>query len=346
MHDPLVRRDLPDGYIDLAIGEARVVREALFSYASSKAIFEFGQGDPCTWEYQHPRGYAPLVRLLEDRHQVPIVVTCGAKQGLSAVFYALRKRGVTNVGLEVPFWSQLPSAIRLSGLDVVTGRAFDPKYGSFLHVAPNNPDGHLMTLEENRKLYETYRDRKVPFVHDAAYYSDIYVPESYELGAFGDVRIFSVSKMYGLSGLRLGYVACDDTSFYSDIMEYVETTTVGASAPAQQLFSEILETERENPSFRASFKSNVKACLTQAREIMRHVHPDVLVIPKNEQLGMFGWYEKGPKFDPVTAKVVVADGAAFGDLTKVRLNLAVKEETLKTAIQRLHNVANVAYLCP
>jgi aspartate/methionine/tyrosine aminotransferase len=191
--DPLARRVLPHGTIDLGVGEARVVRESLLRY-HPEDLFRFAD-DPNVWDYQQPNGYPPLVRALEDFYGHPVVVTCGAKQGLSAVFYALRKRGKVSCGLEIPYWSQLPAAIRLSGLNVALGDPRDPSFDSYLHVSPNNPDGHLRSWRESNELYMSLKARGIPFIHDAAYYTDIYINDLlHQRGALGDVQIYSVSN--------------------------------------------------------------------------------------------------------------------------------------------------------
>lgn len=342
MKDVLARKALPDGTIDLGIGEAKVVREALFKCHPGD-IFKFKE-DPCVWEYQHPSGYGPLARELEEKHEKPVVITCGAKQGLNAVFYSLRKRGKLSVGMRVPYWSQLPHSIRTSGLNVLLGDARDPSFDSYLHVAPNNPDGHLASWDEDFELYEELRSRNVPFIHDAAYYHQIYMPKgptTHALMPLGDVSIYSISKQYGMSGMRLGYVVCNDTSYYEDIMDYVETTTVGASAVSQKVFYEILMREKANPDIYENFVQIASNELMTAKALIHQLDPQILdVSGVHDAAGMFGWFKKGPLFRPDEAGVHVIDGAAFGDRTRVRVNLAVGVTTLVKAIQRLTEAAN------
>lgn len=116
MQDPLVRKQLPKGWIDLAVGEARVVREALLGIYPQD-LFRYNDLSDC--DYQPPTGYPPLVKFLEEKHGCRVIVTTGAKQALCAVFHAVKQQGLKAVAMRAPYWSQMPQAIRLLGLEVV-----------------------------------------------------------------------------------------------------------------------------------------------------------------------------------------------------------------------------------
>src|SRR5271157_1656410 len=90
---------LPQDCIDLCFGEATVVRHALLKHFSFPDI-QFTENSFVTREkyshkvtyehpfsYPHPSGYQPLVKLLEHKHNAPVIITNGAKQALAAMFY-------------------------------------------------------------------------------------------------------------------------------------------------------------------------------------------------------------------------------------------------------------------
>jgi aspartate/methionine/tyrosine aminotransferase len=328
--DPLVRTVLPQGWIDLSIGEARVVRDILNKIHPLDS-FSF-QGDSTVWEYQHPSGYKPLVDFLEKKHGGrKVVMTSGAKQGLSAVFYALKQAGYSKIGLNRPYWCQLPPTISMMGLEFTTNSDYD----SFLLVSPNNPDGNY-DEEEMKADWEHHKGLGEPYIHDAAYYDPIYLPEGATLPHIGDMQIFSVSKKYGMSGLRLGYIVFDDQKYYSDVLHYIETSTVGTSAPAQRMFYEIQCRELAVPQLRETFELLVKAELIEARRIISQI-PENILDPYHFQTGMFGWFRNvaNVNFDELQVKVL--DGKHSGDSGMVRINLAVGNETLKLFVKKLQN---------
>lgn len=332
--DPLIGRRLGPGTLDLCVGEAHLVRQSLKA-AYPPDLFELGTLDDCT--YQHPSGWPPLVDLLERRTNGHVVVTCGAKQALCAVFAALRQRGLYGVSLRSPYWSQMYSAIVSARLrPVFIDR---PLQGcAHLVVSPNNPDGHVTTPTEFKALHARCVDLQVPLVHDAAYHDDVYTTAATPVKA--DVSIHSVSKATGMSGLRVGYVSIDPAFgwLYEGVMRYVEATSVGVSLPAQWFLHELLAHDDRYPSDRRAFVALAQDRLDKARRIVSGLDPNVLDVKGAPDHGMFGWYKVGRRFDPREANVHVAPGRAFGDPTKVRLNLAVPHNTLRTAVARLNAV--------
>src|SRR5579863_2716445 len=162
--DPLVRKKMPPGWVDLAVGEAHVVRNALQQSFPTQLFALDDVTVGC--DYQAPEGYRHLVEALERRHGGHVVITSGAKQGLLAVFYALKKLGCEHIAMRTPYWSQMPEAIRLGGLGLVLGN--EPTYGcSYLIVSPNNPDGHITSPEEAQTLKAKCDQFKTFLIHDA-----------------------------------------------------------------------------------------------------------------------------------------------------------------------------------
>jgi aspartate/methionine/tyrosine aminotransferase len=334
--DALIRKQLAPGVIDLCVGEAHVVRTALL-HAYDERSYNVAPGlRGC--DYQQPNGYAPLVELLEKRYGKRVVITCGAKQGLSACFYAMQMRGCQGVSQRAPYWSQMPAAIRLAGLTAFSSSVRPAYLCAYLLVSPNNPDGWCASLDEVKQLEEECRYYNVPLVHDAAYHTPVYVDADLPL-SLALTSVHSVSKAYGLSGLRVGWVVTDDDFTYDRVCEYCETTTVGVSLPAQVMTYQLLEAEQASLVRWARFVREARKSLAYAKHLMTEVNQEVLVTAGCESVpGMFGWYAMGPKFDAEKARIHVAPGSAFGDSLRVRLNLAVDPEVLQEAVRRLNQL--------
>lgn len=330
---------LPPGTLDLAVGEAHVVRRALLESHDRDLFNACGVIDNC--DYQQPHGFAPLVEELERRHNKRVVVTNGAKQGLSACFFAMKCMGMNTLNMRSPFWSQMPAAINLAGLIGFTTYSDQPMIAGAgqLLVSPNNPDGFSVPPDKVTKLRDECTERKLPFVHDAAYYTPVYVPGDTEVSLpdLASTSIHSVAKSYGLSGLRVGWLATDDDVIYRHVCEYIEATTVGVSLPAQLLVYHLLVNEAQYPLVRADFINRARAALLAAKELVSTINPEVLdTTGCVGSVGMFGWFKMGPKFDADKAQIHVAPGIAFGDKTRVRLNLAVDYHVLQQAVERLN----------
>jgi aspartate/methionine/tyrosine aminotransferase len=330
--DPLIRKKLPPGWIDLAVGEAHVVRDALqVTYGPDMFSLE-GIADEC--DYQAPEGYGPLVEALEGRYGDSVVVTSGAKQGLLAVFYALKKLGQTYIGMRTPYWSQMPEAIRLGGLGLCLGD--QPTWGcSYLIVSPNNPDGRVTTPEEAYELQKQCDKPGTFLIHDGAYHTPAYLDHTPRLAG---TTVYSASKMYGLSGLRVGWVVTDDARIKQLVSDYVEASTVGVSLPAQHILHRIITHEEQHPQEAGAFTTLARTYLEANKRLVRALDPRVLDASDVAPHGIFGWFKPGPKFDPEWAMVRIPPGSAFGDPTRVRVNLAIGAAQLADAVKRLNEL--------
>jgi aspartate aminotransferase len=288
-------------------------------------------------DYQPPDGYPPLVTLLEKRHPgTSVIITSGAKQGLSAVFYAMKEMGFVGVAMRAPYWSQMPEAIRIAGLRFILND--DPVGGyAYLMVSPNNPDGYIVPTIEALEKYKRCKKLSVPLIHDAVYYNPIFVPG--DLQELADISIFSASKTYGLSGLRVGYITTAHPEVKRLVCEYIEATTVGVSVLSQRVLHDILEQENKCPAIRELFIQRAQDALKEAKKTVAGLSPKVLETEGVEQsTGMFGWFKKGPRFNADKARVAVAPGAAFGDESRIRINLAVEPRLLREAVRRLNSI--------
>lgn len=330
----LAKPTLPEGWLDVSVGEPYSVRENLFKYFNLH--YSLSIEDSSIFEYPAPSGYKPLVSFLENRYGAPVIVTNGAKQGLAAALYALKKMGKRKVGMRTPFWALLPPLIQMQGIHYTSYEESDCN----LLVMPNNPDGFTMSPDAVSGFVQACSNDHKPLIHDAAYYSHIYLPESYPLDPIGDVQIFSMSKMLGLSGLRLGYAVCHNHIYYKFIQEYMEAMTVGVSNVSQSLLFELLTQMSENGESAEKFEKTAYRTIQKSKKIIKQIDPEVLVVPENiEKIpGMFAWLKIGEKADLKKSKVHVVEGAHFGAPGMVRMNLALDHETLQEVVDRLNSV--------
>jgi aspartate/methionine/tyrosine aminotransferase len=335
----LAKPKLSDGWIDTSVGEAHIVRDALFKAFDNFTLHMVDLATKHKSEYQDPAGFPPLVKFLEDKYQAPVVITNGAKQALSASFYVLQKLGKRKLGLHCPWWCLLPPLIEANGLEPICAND-NTNYDAYLAVLPGNPDGHMFDLDHVKKLATQHREFNIPFIHDAVYYSPVYLPQQKTFPAFGDVQIFSASKSWGLSGLRAGYCVCYNHDYYHPIQSYVEMMTVGVSTASQEIVHKLLLDLKAYPDKESAFIRECQNKLYIAKSIIKNVRPDVLEVPIDitDTPGMF-LFARAPKPEVFEkAKVNVAHGAAFGKEGYVRINLAVPTETLIEVVKRLNDV--------
>lgn len=323
---------MPAGWVDLAVGEAHVVRRAL-QLAYPQHLFNLENvADGC--DYQAPEGYQRLVTLLEERYGQHVVITSGAKQGLLATFYALRKLGQTHITMRSPYWSQMPQAIQLGGLGLLLRD--EPTWAtSHLIVSPNNPDGHITTPDAAAQLKAKCDNLKTFLVHDAAYHTPVYLGPVAPPVLAG-TTVYSSSKMYGLSGLRCGWIVTDDVRIKQHASDYVEASSVGVSLLSQEILANIIQHEKEHPSDAIIFHGIARQLLDDNKKLFASISPEVLDASDMPQHGIFGWFKPGPKLNAEKAQVRIPPGSAFGDATRVRVNLAIDNGLLQRAVSGLN----------
>lgn len=334
----LAKPTLPEGFIDVSVGEPHVVREKLREYFPLDhhgTIELYSPLGTQAYEYPLPTGYQPLVDLLEKKHGSPVIITNGAKQALGACFYALKQIDRHIVGMRTPYWALIPPLATIHGIECVD--EYDYSFQSLLNLTPNNPDGFCDNLEDDALWC---KDNGIPLIHDAAYYTHVYLPESCSLIQYGDVQIYSISKMLGLSGLRLGYVVCPNPVFYQHIKQYMETMTVGVSTLSQIYLHELLQDMQQQCAQTKNFEKAAAQALMDAKEIMMGVSPKVLKVPINlpDIPGMF-LFAKIKDFSLLEkAKINAIDGKYFGAPGYVRMNLAFSAERIQEIVSRLNSV--------
>lgn len=328
----LTKSKLPEGFLDVSVGEAHIVRDNLFQvfdcscYTLPKVQHMY--------EYPDPQGYNPLVRLLEEKHKAPVIITNGAKQALAACMYMVKKLGGQTIGLPCPWWCLLPPLIEASGLKATTSYQ---QSDAALVVVPNNPDGYLPSLDELKSLEQECKDKNITFIHDAVYYNNIYLPTDYPAATLGDIQIYSLSKSLGLSGCRTGYIVCRDTTKYNVLREYVEMMTVGVSILSQIFLYDLLDRMRSYPTLTSRFEWLSYSDLQKSKEIFSTVNPEVVEVPLDfvKTPGMFA-FVKCPMDVLTKAKINAVDGFYFGMPGYVRINLAFPEATMQEIVKRLN----------
>ena len=328
-HLLLAKPELEEGWINASVGEAHLIKEAMLSCYD----IENRLPEEINWEYPLPDGNRELIGILEEKYGGKVIITNGAKQGLGAVFYALEKLGCRSVGMRNPYWALIPPLVRFHGLEPVPS---SEGVDSFLAILPNNPDGYMMNQEAIDQLSDRYSNEYL--IVDSVYYTHSYLPESLELVPFGDVQLYSASKAYGLSGLRIGWIVCHNSVFYPLIRDYLEMMTVGVSEVSQQFFlNQILRKEEEKPSIKRRFEKKAFYALKEARKLFAGIGSSILELPDDfeEQVGMFAWCKLKDSEALREAKIHAIEGAPFGQPGFVRLNLALPKETLRELILRL-----------
>ena len=183
-----------------------------------------------------------------------VVVTNGAMHGLYILFRALLDPG-DEVILPDPMWTEVGENIRLAGgipvpvrLRAQAAYQYDPAEIEAAITArtrvifvntPHNPTGAVADLATLEAIAAIAEKHNLLLVSDEAYEHIIFDGMKHtSLGSIPaaqnrTVSVFSMSKTYAMSGLRLGYLVINDTHTLDRIKKLVRCTINGVNSVTQ-----------------------------------------------------------------------------------------------------------------
>jgi aspartate/methionine/tyrosine aminotransferase len=183
-----------------------------------------------------------------------VIVTSCAEEGIFLVHHALLTGGPHAI-VETPCYESALELARSTGAEVspwhrryADGWAHDlealerlvrPATRILYVNQPHNPTGTLMDRATFERVVQLARDHEIVLFSDEVYRElehDVQdrLPAACDLDEHA-VSLGSISKSYGLPGLRLGWVVTRDASLRDAIMRLKDYTTICASAPSEVL---------------------------------------------------------------------------------------------------------------
>ncbi|MFF4489540.1 pyridoxal phosphate-dependent aminotransferase [Streptomyces sp. NPDC001544] len=194
-----------------------------------------GLTTPGLHHYSHSRGLPELRRLLgkyyESKFALPVdpdsevIVTAGSKAAIYMALMAILDPG-DQVIVPEPYWLSYPAQIRMcQGEPVMISHdvpVFDferfvtARTRAVIINNPNNPSGHVYTREELQYLHDLAERHGLLLIVDEAY--NEFMPPGTDFLAAGaldpekkhTVTVNSMSKNYGVSGWRIGYLIANE----------------------------------------------------------------------------------------------------------------------------------------
>ncbi|MGC0375084.1 pyridoxal phosphate-dependent aminotransferase [Streptomyces sp. SAI-229] len=185
--------------------------------------------------YSHSRGLPLLREKLARYHQSgsgvsvaperEILITAGSKAAIFMTLTALLEPG-DEVVVPEPLWVSYPDQVRLArGVPVMTpwfesveelGSYITPRTKAIIVNNPHNPSGRRLTAEDLRGLHEMADRHGLFIIADEAYHE--FVPEGVSFTsalAHDPLKLHtivcnSMSKNYGISGWRIGYLIANE----------------------------------------------------------------------------------------------------------------------------------------
>ncbi len=183
-----------------------------------------------------------------------VLTLATAEEGIFIAYHSLLGPGDHAV-IEAPSYGSAVNLARSTGAEVTLWqRRHEDGWGydldelerllradtRFVYVnSPHNPSGSHMSAEEQRRLVAMLAERGTVLFSDEVY-RGLEHDDARRLPAACDlyeraVSLNTVSKSYGLPGLRIGWVACRDPALLGRLRELKLYTTICSSAPSELL---------------------------------------------------------------------------------------------------------------
>ncbi|MBL7027082.1 MAG: pyridoxal phosphate-dependent aminotransferase [Candidatus Marinimicrobia bacterium] len=294
-----------------------------------------------------------------------IVVSNGGKHSLFNIMMTLFDEGDEVIILS-PYWVTYPEVVKLSGADPVYVetseedgfqitseqllQAVSDKTKGIIVNTPSNPSGGVLNRESLKAIVDVATSNDLWLISDECYEALVYDGEHLSLAGFEGayektVTVQTMSKVYAMTGWRIGYTA--SSAKLAAAMGKFQGQATGCPNSIAQFASEVAlrEDHTELSNWRAQFVDRRNYMVQTLNEMpgVKCLLPEgaFYVFPKIS--GLFG-KKAGDveikndmdltKYLLDEAHITVVPGAAFGAPEHVRLSYATSMDAIKTGLRR------------
>ncbi len=223
--------------LDFGFGNSPCVRKAfLATYHGNMVVFT--QNKLQTFDYPNRFGDEELIEItkkvierqtgIKKKH---VFITNGATGGVVIALRAFKQQGSEYCFTrEAPWYLRYPGMIRSSGLKHLSGNFYRTLPDVYLMDIPSNPLGITKSID-------TLAPR---IVLDAVYFNEVYMSDAITPLPPHDILVGSYSKLLGLNGLRIGWVACDDDFLSEQLKTLITNEYCGLCVAGTEILKNIL----------------------------------------------------------------------------------------------------------
>lgn len=319
--------------------------------------------------YPHANGRPELrqniASMYQDAGPENVLVTVGAIEGNYNSIRTLLNTG-DEIVVMLPNYMQIWGLAKNHGLKVKTFRLkeeeqWTPDLQELEQVVsnntrliaicnPNNPTGRILTEEEMQAIVRIAERSGAWILADEVYsgveqFTDQKTPSFY--GRYDRVlAIGSMSKAYGLPGLRTGWVVCKDREVIEQIWSRHEYNTISAGMLANHLAALALSQEVQ-PAILQRARSYVRKGFgfleqwMQAQAIkMKCVPPQAAAIAWIKYEHEINSTELAMKLIHADPSVLIVPGDHFGIDHYLRISFGLEEDYLSQGLKAISTVLN------
>ncbi len=209
-------------------------------------------------------------------------------------------------------------------------------------VNPNNPTGTVLTLEEKRRIVEICGQNSCWLHVDEVYCgTELEQEETPSLwgGYNRTICVNSMSKAYGLSGLRIGWVVAAPRVIEA-LWRRHEYSVIAASGVSMKLAEIALRHDKRQMLMRRQRKMSRKGHAALQEWIQGQKGAFSLVKPEATAMAFLQYHFDVPSFELAehireTRSVLVAPGSFLGAEHHLRVSVGYPAETVKAALEKV-----------
>ncbi|MFT8315911.1 MAG: aminotransferase class I/II-fold pyridoxal phosphate-dependent enzyme [Clostridium sp.] len=292
-----------------------------------------------------------------------ICITVGGSEGLMDVFAAFINTG-DKVLIPTPAYPAYESCVKLLGGEIINyelnkedfsinfenlKNLIQEKKPKLLVLSyPSNPTGAVLSKEARDRLYEIVKAEDIIVITDEMYSCLSFEENYYSIAQFKDIKnkvivVNGFSKMFSMTGLRIGYV-CAAENYMDSIIKVHQYNVSCAPSIAQYGVLQGLRNSMKDVE-------NMKTQFALRRDYVYKRLIDLgfqVELPK----GAFYIFPSIKKFASNSeefcdkllqrAKVAVVPGSAFGNGGEgyIRISYAYSQKQLEEAFDRIEKILN------
>lgn len=270
--------------------------------------------------------------LIEQTHEVilkttgqkynHIIITNGASGAINLILRRFKAKGGEKVFTTQYGYPSYDSFIDRAGLE----RVRDLSLSYYVSPVSHNPFIRLIDSPENPLGNQYTLGNSLTDIWDGVYNNQIYTKNTRIIPGH---RFFvgSYSKLMGVAGARIGFIATNDSLAYEDLKEECKAEYTGVSKPSQELVSHILKSIDLNDFMNAGNRD-----LCYNKEEMTKIEY-LFDGQRVNETGMFYCVKADPKAVQLLDRVGV--GYVVLDKDTIRLSMGQHLKTTKQGIREI-----------
>lgn len=331
------------------------------SNAPCKTVSQVAIQDDLHLDYGSDQGSLDLREKISELYSATsaeILVTHGAQEGLFLNYLYLLKPG-DEVILLTPGWPQAYEApkklgarpipityLENGGLNLKALReSITHKTKAIVINSPSNPTTAELTASDFRALRDVIQGKDITVIFDDEYSVDL--QKSYANQCPNSVSVSSLSKIYGLPGLRVGWVKADPDHIQS-LRALKHLTTISNSVHCEKMALSALNNK-------AAYQAQYQEMWETGREILQTwaaQHPECFTQLHISQ-APFAWIQLAPTIQAVDfcktilkeKSILLMPADVFDATQHIRLTFVRDKQELTIALAHISEVI-ASYLNP